>query len=223
MPNLEVIDYLKTCIKPNVLGRMIVAFDGIDAAGKTCFATDFLNSLLEDNLNVVLVSVDNFHNPKKIRYEKGVNSAEGFYLDSYNYQALIEKTILPFKNYEDKICVQSFNLANDCEEFSFVEIEGNTILILEGIFLQRKELRHLLDFTIFLEVSFDTALKRNIARAMTSNLELNINEIVEKYNARYMQGQQLYFNSDRPEAAAEVIIDNNNYELPIIKKYFKML
>jgi hypothetical protein len=44
---------------------------------------------------VIRASVDGFHNPREIRYQKGSASPEGFFLNSYNYDALRDLLIDP--------------------------------------------------------------------------------------------------------------------------------
>ena len=65
-----------------------VAVDGVDGAGKTTFA-DALAALLRERLReVVRVSVDDFHQVRAIRYQRGRESAEGFWLDAFDYPRL---------------------------------------------------------------------------------------------------------------------------------------
>lgn len=68
-------------------GRQLLAVDGVDGAGKTTFA-DQLATMVERP--VVRASCDAFHNDAFHRYRLGRESPEGFYLDSFNYDALAE-------------------------------------------------------------------------------------------------------------------------------------
>lgn len=67
---------------------LCVAVDGVDGAGKSTFADELWGVLHGDGIKVIRASVDGFHNPKVIRYRKGRYSPEGFYYDSYDYEAL---------------------------------------------------------------------------------------------------------------------------------------
>jgi uridine kinase len=58
--------------------RVLVAFDGPDAAGKTWLA-DSVAKLT--SVPVVRASVDGFHNPAAVRLQRGWQSAEGCYCD----------------------------------------------------------------------------------------------------------------------------------------------
>ena len=81
------------CIEKN-WNPIIIWINWVDWSGKTYFSKDLKKYLeYETNKKVILVSVDDFHNPKEIRYKKWKDSAEWFYYDSYNYNELITKLL----------------------------------------------------------------------------------------------------------------------------------
>jgi uridine kinase len=63
--------------------RLAVAMDGPDAAGKTTLARQ-----MASRLAVPVVAVDGFHRPRQDRWKRGELSAEGYYRDSCDYQAI---------------------------------------------------------------------------------------------------------------------------------------
>lgn len=73
--------------------RVLVAFDGPDAAGKTTPARAVADRLVRPS---VWVSVDGWHNRREMRLRRGDDSAEGYYLDSLHYDALIHECLRPF-------------------------------------------------------------------------------------------------------------------------------
>lgn len=82
-------------------GRVIVAIDGIDGSGKTTFADELAPVLARRGRPVVRASVDGFHNSKAVRYQRGKCDPEGFFLDSYNYEALKRFLLDPFRQGSD--------------------------------------------------------------------------------------------------------------------------
>ena len=66
-------------------GRVVVAVDGRDGAGKTTFADGLAAAFAEDGSAVFRASIDDFHRPRDERYARGRTSPEGFYRDSYDY------------------------------------------------------------------------------------------------------------------------------------------
>jgi N-acetylglutamate synthase-like GNAT family acetyltransferase len=97
-------------------------------------------------------------------------------------------------------------------------VDNQTIFILEGIFLFRKELENYWDFKIFLDVSFETALNRNIQREKDQQSIGDKEQIINRYNMRYIPGQKMYFKNDNPRETSDIILDNNDYNKPILLK-----
>jgi uridine kinase len=73
---------------------VFVGIDGVHGAGKTIFA-DALAAV--GTHPVVRISVDDFHNVAAVRYQRGRNSAEGFWLDAFNYERLIADVFRPLR------------------------------------------------------------------------------------------------------------------------------
>ena len=73
-----------------------VGVDGVDGVGKTVFAAELGGALRGLGRPVVNVSLDGFHHPRAVRYRRGRDSPEGFWLDSYDYQAFSQHVLEPF-------------------------------------------------------------------------------------------------------------------------------
>jgi uridine kinase len=79
-------------------GRSIVAVDGVDGAGKTVFANSLARRLEVLGRPVIRAGIDGFHNPRSVRYRRGKDSPEGFFLDSFNYDSLKKDLLAPFRS-----------------------------------------------------------------------------------------------------------------------------
>ena len=60
-----------------------VAIDGVDASGKTALADELVPLIEERGRPVIRASVDGFHQPRSLRYQRGVNSPEGYYFEFF--------------------------------------------------------------------------------------------------------------------------------------------
>ena len=191
-----------------------VAVDGVDASGKTVFADSLAEKLKPIPREVIRASVDGFHNPKIIRRQRGQLSPEGFYHDSYNYPALIQDLLLPLgPNGDLHYRIQVFDLVKDQPVDPPMKTASNdAILLMDGIFLLRPELLPHWDLTIFLQADFKNTVPRGTARdaALFGSQE----KAEERYRARYVPGQELYFREAHPLDNADIFIDNNNLEEP---------
>jgi uridine kinase len=192
-------------LQNNGRGRVIVAIDGIDGAGKTLFADALAESIRRTGHAVVRASIDGFHSPRAIRYARGKDSPEGFYRDSYDYATLRRVLIDPFRDGgTGSFVLEAFDHRRDAAvEPKWITGKPDTILILDGIFLHRPELRGLWNFSVWLEVDPVIAAQRCLARDGASGVA-----------DRYSEGQALYLKEAKPRAAATAIIDNNDYDHP---------
>jgi uridine kinase len=189
-----------------------VGVDGVDGAGKTMFADELAQILRAANRPVIRASVDGFHHPKAERYRRGRSSPEGYFEDSYNYAAL--KTVLldplsPAGSGRYRAAV--FDHVTDMP-VSGPECEAlpASILVFDGIFLHRPELREYWDFSVLLDVAFAVSVARCAQRDGTSP------DPAAPANRRYVEGQKLYLLACDPRARATLTIDNNDLAAPFI-------
>lgn len=220
MTEKELIKYLANIIQKTKRYRPIrLGIDGIDASGKTTLANLLAGQLKSQSADVIRVSIDGFHNPKSIRYRKGRNSPVGYYKDSFNNQAIIDNLLSPLGEDGDlRYRKAIFDFKTDCEIFlPFENAESDSILIMDGVFLFRPELINYWDIRIFLEVDFKIALSRAVKRKRDIDYLGSEKEILDKYSQRYVPGQQLYFQEAHPQEKVDIVIDNNDFENPIIK------
>lgn len=191
-----------------------VAIDGVDAAGKTSLAEELALALQTQPRQVIHTSVDGFHQSKAVRCQLGDLSPEGFYRDSYNYDALIENLLVPLGpggSLQYRTAVFDVR-ANTSLDLPFRTAQSDAILLVDGIFLLRPELISWWDLTIFLDVSFETTVARGSERDKT-HLG-SVAEARERYLKRYVPGQKLYFQDTHPLDKADIVIDNNDLRHP---------
>jgi uridine kinase len=185
-----------------------VAIDGVDAAGKTTLADELVAPLQALGRTTIRGSIDDFHNPSEVRYRRGALSGEGYYHDSFNLERLVESLLVPFgpggsRRYQ----LACFDLRRDVAvEADFSQAPEDAILLLDGVFLHRPELRGHWDLSLFVKVGFDVTIRRAERRdlALLGSLE----EVRRRYAERYIPGQQLYVTECGPEARATIVVDN---------------
>jgi uridine kinase len=194
-----------------------VAIDGVDAAGKTTFGDELAPVLATRGRPVIRASIDGFHNPGAFRRRRGALSPEGYFHDSFNYPALVEALLQPLGPGGSLAFRRAvFDFRTDAIVHAPHEhAEPNAILLLDGVFLLRPELRGHFDFSIFLRADFSVT----VARAERRDIGLlgSVGEVRRRYRERYVPGQELYLSSVKPEQWASVVIDNNDPLRPAIE------
>jgi uridine kinase len=147
-----------------------VGVDGVDGAGKTVFADELAVILTRWGQSVIRASADAFHNPRHLRYRLGKHSPEGFFRDSYNYDKVKELLLDPLSP-QGNMCFR--RAVYDIHRERPVDAQDEraqpgAILVFDGIFLHRPELRTYWDYSVFLEVSFEISVPRGAQRGMGS-------------------------------------------------------
>lgn len=191
-----------------------VAIDGVDAAGKTTLADELVAPLESRGAEVIRASIDGFHNPAELRKRRGSPSPEGYYRDSFDYPALVDALLEPLgpggtRRYRRAV----FDFRADAPVGSrHEEAAAGAILLFDGVFLLRPELREYWEFSIFVRAGFEVT----IARAAVRDRRLfgSAAEVRRRYEQRYVPGQRLYLAEARPEGWASVVIDNDDPTRP---------
>ncbi|HEY9308205.1 MAG TPA: uridine kinase [Microbacterium sp.] len=197
-------------------GRVIVAVDGLDGAGKTVFADGLAEVFAETGDAVFRAGIDGFHRPRSERYLRGRHSPEGFYRDSFDYATFRRVLVDPFRDGAQTAGTTGFQLAafdvvRDAPvESQWVTAPLDAVLVVDGVFLHRPELRDLWDWSIWLDVPFDVSYARMALRDGSDP------DPDAPSNARYRQGQEIYLREARPQEAASVIVDNVDLAHPRI-------
>ncbi|UWX56357.1 hypothetical protein NYZ99_09215 [Maribacter litopenaei] len=194
-----------------------IAINGIEGTGKTVMAeklTEYLNS---KNIRAIQVSIDGFHFNKEVRYKQGRDSAKGYYEDSYDEIAFVEKVLKSSQSEFPNYTSATHDLETD-EYLNLepIELENNTVLITDGAYLFKPNYRTHWDLKIYLKTSFEIAMKRGIERDKNSLGGIDLTK--EKYEKRYHKSSRMYLNENEPEKIADIIIDNSDFNnLKIIK------
>jgi uridine kinase len=196
---------------------VLVGIDGIDAAGKTTLADELVPHLNGLQRNVARASIDGFHNPRSIRTAQGPLSPKGYFEDSFDYSYLTMQFLDPIRKLTKPSCFKSAKFdfkTNQNVDNKTIDLDRNSILLFEGVFLFRKELNQFWDYRIFVDIDFETSLERGIKR--DSSLLGDEEVAQEKYTKRYIPGQKIYFEKCQPQEKADVIIKNDDPSNPTL-------
>jgi uridine kinase len=191
-----------------------VAIDGRTASGKTTFANELAAQIARGGRAVIRTSIDGFHMPKATRYARGRYSAEGYYLDARDLAAIRALLLDPLGPGGDRqYRTASFDLENDTViEQEPLSAAAESILIVDGTFLQRPELIAGWDVTVFLDTSEDVSERRGVDR--DAGRLGGLQAARQLYAQRYRPAFELYEQRCQPLSIADVIVDNNELDRP---------
>ncbi|MEE6257095.1 nucleoside/nucleotide kinase family protein [Plantactinospora sonchi] len=194
-----------------------VAVDGCSAAGKTTLADELAQVLRTRTGRLVIrAGIDHFTRAVESRVDYPLDSPESYYLDSWDNPKIRDQLLVPLgpggdRRYRTAIMDLAARTAIDAP----VQVApDDAVLIADGVFLQRPELDAYWDLRIYVDVSFDTVLRRGIARdqeRMTSAAEAE-----RRYRTKYLPGERRYVTEVRPRERAEIVVGNEEPAAPTL-------
>jgi uridine kinase len=189
-----------------------VAVDGVDGVGKSTFARQLSATVSDSGRAVVHVSADDFHHPRVRRHARGRDSPEGFWLDSYDHEALVSDVLRPFgPGGSRRFRPAVHDLDTDAVlDAPWHTAAPGTVLVVDGLFLHRDELRDCWEFSLFLDAPVRTTVAR-MARRDGSHPDPSHPSL-----ARYLGGQRLYAAACDPRRRATIVVDNTDLDRPTI-------
>ncbi len=153
------------------------AVSGIDASGKGFVSEQLRRELEARSLRVALLHVDDWQRFPSNALDPPV-TPERFVAEAFDFDGL----------------------------FRQVATHGNRdVVLIEGIFLLKRELRARFDLSIWIECPFDVGLARAVTRAQEG---LPPEATRAAYRSLYYPAQELHIARDRPREAADVVLHN---------------
>ncbi len=190
--------------------RLLVGIDGVDGSGKSTFAVELVRCV--SSRPVVLIHVDDFLNPSSVRHRLGRTSPEGFWLDTYNYDAFRSDVLEPLGPGGNGLYRESSydSAADEVIHPPLRQAGDNALVVVEGMFLHRDDLSSVWDYSLFIDVPFEETTRRMADRDGSHPNSQH------KSMRRYVAGQQLYFTASRPWERATLVIDNTDPARPTV-------
>ncbi len=194
--------------------RARVAIDGVDGAGKTTLADELVEPVQRAGREVIRASVDGFHNRRAVRYSRGPDSPEGYFLDSFDYAAVRRELLDPLGPTGDgSFRTAVFDYRTDrAVESPRQTAPRDAVLLFDGVFLSRLELQGSWDMTVWVDVPFEITVERAVARDTFRGGDAASTRA--KYEHRYVPGQRLYLAQCRPLERADIVFDNSVLDRP---------
>lgn len=186
-------------------GAPVIGLSGIDGSGKSSIAAAVTHQLEALGTRVALVPLDAWHRPRAERF-LGPDPAGYFYRNAFRWEELFDQLIEPLRSTRS---VDLIAWAHPIERGSAFQrryrFEAVDLILVEGIFLFKREHRERLDLGWWVDCPFDEAL----ARARRRNQEgLPEVELVREYQEIYFPAQRLHLALDQPAAWANRVVNN---------------
>ena len=185
---------------------LLVGISGIDGSGKGFVAKQIEARLGQHSIAVANINMDAWLNLPNRRFST-IKPAEHFYANALRFDQLFSKLLLPLKSHRSVTVAADY--ADETAEtyrqhtYNFKDVG---VVLVEGIFLFKREQRGLFDLAVWVDCSFPTALARALARAQEG---LSAAETIRAYQTTYFPAQKIHFTRDKPCETADLILEND--------------
>lgn len=196
----------------------LVAIDGADASGKSTFADNLAAASRIRSRPVVRIEADDFEHPRSYRYRQGSDSPIGCLEDTYDHDSLERRVLVPLVSGNRRVVQGIYDRERDAavnppEE----DVAIDAVVIVDGCFLLRTQLRMYWTLGIYLEVAEEERLNRAASR--DAKRLGGAEGVLARYRKRYLPAFDLYLERDDPIAHADVIVDNNDVDHPVVLRW----
>lgn len=184
----------------------LVAITGIDGCGKGFVATQ-LAQCLAAKVRVGVIGIDGWLNLPHLRFS-AVEPAAHFYHRAIRFQELFSDLVLPLRDLRS-VCVEADFAEETATSYRkhLYRFEDLDVVLLEGIYLLKREFQAYYDMSLWIDCTFETALERAISRAQEG---LSPGETIQAYRTIYFPAQRIHFERDKPQAAATLVAGNDS-------------
>lgn len=199
----ELVDLLITNFKNRAETKrpFIIGLDGLGGAGKTSLAKK-LQKEMQQFTHVSCFHIDDYIVKTKKRYNTGYEEwYEYYYLQwdiSYIRQHFLKRL---YDSTEIRLFV--YDKLKDEHNLKTHKIENDSIVIIEGVFLQRREWKKYYDYILFLDCLWQLKKERVLDRDLYIG---NERDRLTKYENRYWPAEHHYVKVENPMESAHTVI-----------------
>lgn len=207
LKNLEAIaaKILEKQAETSISQAVLVAISGIDGSGKGYVTAQLVELLRSQNINAVSINLDAWHTPLEMRHDPD-NPAEHFYRHAFRFDEMFQTLIEPLRRQRSIHLTPTLYGVPGIAYQQTYDFQDADVVILEGIFLLKQELRPHYDLTFWIDCTFETALERALQRNQEG---LPPDGIVHDYHTIYFPAERVHLAVDDPRFAADGIYFND--------------
>ncbi|WP_085505326.1 kinase [Thalassobacillus devorans] len=194
------VNELKDFLIDKVKGRrFIIGIDGLSRSGKTTFTEELEKRLETENIPFRTFHIDDHIVTRENRYDTGQEEWYEYYHLQWDVEGLRGKLFDKLK-YASEVTLPFYDKGTDTHQFRTFSLPENCLLIIEGIFLQRKEWKHFFDYIVYLDCPREK-------RFLREKEEIRAN--ISKFINRYWKAEEYYLDSEQPIKSADMVVESN--------------
>jgi uridine kinase len=196
--------------------RLRIAIDGFTAAGKTSLGHEIARGIADLGRQVLRASLDDFKRPWREAHLYDRTSGEGYYRNAFDYETVRRLLLEPAgPQGSGLVALCSIDPLTQIDHSAgVVPVSSDGVLIVDGVFAFRPELDDLWDLRIWLDVDPELSVRRGTQRDVELEGDADAAEVLHR--SRYLPAEMLYLDEVDPLRAADIVIDNRDFDFPRI-------
>lgn len=183
-----------------------IGISGVDCAGKSTLARAVVEALGAAGVHAQLVEGDEFTRPTSERFGEP-DEGLGYYRDSFDYSDLWER-ILPAvrRSFAGELRVKASDWEGDGWQEQTLVLEPQAVVVVEGCFLFADGRGAEFDLPVWLDLPLGEVVGRALGRPRDLERMGGPDGVRRRYAARYVPGQALHLERDRPHEQAALVL-----------------
>lgn len=192
---------------------LLVGISGIDGCGKGYVTRQLEARLALHGVIPAVVNVDGWLNLPEKRFNQS-DPADNFYENAIRFDQFFTQLVVPLRDRRSVHLTADFTeeTASQYRQHSY-DFKDVSVILVEGIFLFKRQYRTHFDLAIWIDCSFSTALARAIDRAQEG---LSAAKTIVAYETIYFPAQRIHLTHDNPRENADLVFENDSYPGPIL-------
>jgi uridine kinase len=195
--------------------RVRVGVDGRTAAGKTTLGHELATVLADAERVVLRASLDDFKRPWAEAHLYDRMSGEGYYRNAFDLDAIRSLLLEPADpDGSGLVALCSIDpITQISHSDTRVTMPGDGVLIVDGVFALRPELRRYWDLAVWVDIDPELSVRRGTGR---DSAREGTDAAEALHRDRYGAAETIYIAEADPESVADVVIDNTYFDDPRI-------
>lgn len=191
------INELTKIITKNTSDRLVLGIDGLSRSGKTTFVKQLEAQLKQKSIPFYIFHIDDHIVERNERYDTGYEEWYEYYQLQWDVEWL-QKHLFQQLRIKNQLNLPFYNHQTDLCEMREVTIPNPCVIVIEGVFLQRKEWREYFDYMVYLNCTREQRFLRESEETQKNR---------SKFERRYWKAEDFYLRTKFPKQKADLIIE----------------
>lgn len=177
----------------------IIGIDGLGGSGKTTLACSLEDELKSYGIELLTLHIDDYIVISGERYQTGHEQWAEYYHLQWNIPLIQSALFKSLHNYTGTISLPFYEHSSNTIIDQPTLVPSDGIVLVEGIFLQRKEWQSYFDYMIFVDCPMEIRAERVLGRdRYLGDYEARL----KKYQQRYWPAEDYYLEQEEPYVKA---------------------